>query len=55
MTKPHQGVDNYKGEMQPTDKSRAQNAHKTSPDKAASHEATRDRDLEDVPKKQGSK
>jgi hypothetical protein len=50
----HQGIDNHKGEMQPSDKDRAQTAHKTSPDKSASHESTRESNLDDQPKKSGS-
>jgi hypothetical protein len=50
----HQGIDNHKGEMQPSDKDRAQTAHKSSPDKSVSHESTRDSKLDDQPKKSGS-
>jgi hypothetical protein len=52
MSTSHQGIDNHKGEMQPKD--RAQTAHKTSPDKSASHESTRESNLDDQPKKSGS-
>jgi hypothetical protein len=55
MSNSHQGIDQHKGEMQPSDKDRAQAAHKTSPDKAASHESTRDPNLDDHPRKSGSK
>ena len=41
MSTSHQGIDKHKGEMQPSDKDRAQTAHKTSPDKSVSHESTR--------------
>jgi hypothetical protein len=54
MSTSHQGIDKHKGEMQPSDKDRAQTAHKTSPDKSASHESTRDSKLDDHPKKSGS-
>jgi hypothetical protein len=50
----HQGIDNHKGEMQPSDKDRAQTAHKTSPDKSISHESTRDSRLDDQANKSGS-
>ena len=42
MSTSHQGIDKHKGELQPSDKDRAQTAHKTSPDKSISHESTRD-------------
>jgi hypothetical protein len=42
MSTSHQGIDNHNGEMQPSDKDHAQTAHKTSPDKSASHESTRE-------------
>jgi hypothetical protein len=49
-----QGIQKNKGETQPADKDRAQTAHKTSADKSASHEGTRDSKLDDHPKKSGS-
>jgi hypothetical protein len=55
MSTSHQGIDKHKGEMQPSDKDRAQTAHKTSPDKSVSHESTRDSKLDDQPKNSGSK
>jgi hypothetical protein len=39
---------------QPTDKARAQNAHKSDPKKSASREATRDPKLNDAEKTPGS-
>jgi hypothetical protein len=49
-----QGIDKHKGEMQPSDKDRAQTATKTSADKKSpSHEATRDPN--NHPTKSGSK
>jgi hypothetical protein len=50
----NQGIQKNKGETQPADKDRAQTAHKTSADKSASHEGTRDSKLDDHPKKSGS-
>ena len=50
MSTSHQGIDNHNGEMQPSDKDHAQTAHKTSPDKSASHESTRESNLDDQPK-----
>jgi hypothetical protein len=55
MSTSHQGIDKHKGEMQPSDKDRAQTAHKTSPDKSVSHESTRDSKLDNQPKNSGSK
>jgi hypothetical protein len=55
MSNSHQGIDQHKGELQASDKDRAQAAHKTSPDKSASHESTRDPNLDDHPRKSGSK
>jgi hypothetical protein len=54
MSTSHQGIDKHKGEMQPSDKDRAQTAHKTPPDKSISHESTRDSRLDDQAKKSGS-
>lgn len=45
---------NQEGQEQPTDKARAQTAHKTHPDKSATHEATRDPKLNDQDKTPGS-
>jgi hypothetical protein len=55
MNNSHQGIEKRKGEIQPSDKDRAQTAHKTSPDNSSSHEGTRDSKLDDHPKKSGSK
>jgi hypothetical protein len=49
-----QGVERHKGETQPADKERAQSAPKTSLDKSAAHEGTRDPKLDDQPKTSGS-
>jgi hypothetical protein len=54
MSTSHQGIDKHKGELQPSDKDRAQTAHKTSPDKSISHESTRDSRPDDQAKKSGS-
>jgi hypothetical protein len=54
MSTSDQGIVRHKGEMQPSDKDRAQTAHKTSSDKSASRESTRDSKLDDQPKKSGS-
>jgi len=54
MSTSHQGIDMHKGEMQPSDKDRAQTAHKTTPDKSISYESTRDSRLDDRAKKSGS-
>jgi hypothetical protein len=54
MSTSHQGIDEHKGEIQPSDKDRAQTAQKTSPDKSASKESTRDHRLDDDPQKSGS-
>lgn len=45
---------NQRGEEQPADKDRAQNAHKTDPKKSVSREATRDPKLNDAEKTPGS-
>jgi hypothetical protein len=54
MSTSHQGIDKHKGEMQPSDRDRAQTAQKTSPDNSASKESTRDRKSDDRPQKSGS-
>jgi hypothetical protein len=51
---PRQGIEKYKGEIQPSDKDRAQTAHKTSSDDSVSREGTRNLKLDDRPKKSGS-
>lgn len=43
-----------RGQEQPTDKARAQTAHKTDPDKSATREATRDPKLNEAEKTPGS-
>jgi len=50
----HGIVKDEKGQEQPTDKARAQAAHKTDPRKSATHEATRDPKLNDAEKTPGS-
>ena len=50
----HGMVWDEKGEVQPTDKARAQTAHRTDPRKSATHEATRDPKLNDAEKTPGS-
>ena len=50
----HGMVKDEKGEVQPTDKARAQTAHKTDPRKSATREATRDPRLNDAEKTPGS-
>jgi hypothetical protein len=47
-------VRDQRGEEQPTDKHRAQTAHKTDPKKSVSREATRDPKLNDAEKTPGS-
>ena len=44
-------VKNKKAEEQPRDKQRAQTAHRSDPDKSASHEATRDPKADDQARK----
>ncbi len=50
----HGIVKNRKGEEQPADKSRAQTAHRSNPDKSVSREATRDPKLTDADRTPGS-
>jgi len=50
----HGMVRDDKGQEQPTDKSRAQSAHKSDPGKSATREATRDPKLNDAEKTPGS-
>jgi hypothetical protein len=50
----HGIVRNERGEEQPTDKDRAQAAHKSDPEKSVSREATRDPKLTDAEKTPGS-
>lgn len=50
----HGIVRDGRGEEQPTDKSRAQSAHKSDPRKSATREATRDPKLNDAEKTPGS-
>jgi hypothetical protein len=47
-------VRDQRGEEQPTDKDRAQTAHKTDPKRSVSREATRDPKLNDAEKTPGS-
>ncbi len=49
----NQGIDRPKGEEQPTDRTRAQTAHETSPKKSTSREATRDPKLSNTNKASG--
>jgi hypothetical protein len=50
----HGMVRDDKGQEQPTDKARAQSAHKSDPGKSATREATRDPKLNDAEKTPGS-
>ena len=50
----HGMVKDDKGQEQPTDKSRAQSAHKSDPQKSNTREATRDPKLNDAEKTPGS-
>jgi hypothetical protein len=50
----HGVVKDKLAQEQPTDKERARTAHKTHPDKSATHEATRDPKLNDAEKTPGS-
>jgi hypothetical protein len=45
------GIVRHKAEEQPKDKQRAQTAHRSDPDKSASHEATRDPKADEANKK----
>ncbi|HET7889140.1 MAG TPA: hypothetical protein VFL62_23170 [Bradyrhizobium sp.] len=49
-----QGIARERAEEQPTDKARAQSAHRSDPKKSASREATRDPKLSDAQKTPGS-
>jgi hypothetical protein len=54
MAKADQGIHKTEhGEEQPKDKSRAQEAHTTKPEKSVSHEGTRRTDHRDTPRKDG--
>jgi hypothetical protein len=55
MTKDsNQGIARHRAEEQPTDKDRAQNVHRSDPNKSVSREATRDPRLSDAEKTPGS-
>jgi hypothetical protein len=51
----HGIVKDDKAQEQPTDRKRAQTAHKSQPGKSVSHEATRDPRLNDAEKTPGSR